>query len=93
MSNQKKRQQARLQEAEFEKVVTKRDKEIMDVLYGAIADHKMPKDKVKMMHFYSGVKWADENPADTTKMQYTFLGAAIGFFTGGIIAAIISFLI
>ena len=87
MSNQKKRQQARLQEAEFEKMVTKRDKEIMGVLYGAIAEHKMPKDKVKMMHFYSGAKWADENPADSTKIKYILIGA--GYFALGVIAAVI----
>lgn len=78
MSNQKKREQARLQEAEFEKMTSKRDIEIVSRLKQAQMEERVPFDRKAYTYFYSGAKWADENPSDQTRRRY-FL---VGFFAG-----------
>lgn len=80
MSNQKKCKQARLQEAEFAKMTSKRDREIMQELNRAIAQKQIPRDKNKMAYFYSGAVWADEHPALKNKLTLFFSGFATGIF-------------
>lgn len=93
MSNQKKRQEARAQEVQFENMVSKRDQQIVGALKQAQVEEHMPFDKKVYTAFYSGAVWADEFPADKTKHRYFWLGFVVGALVIMAVVAILAVLL